>query len=213
MGDEINRAPAKTQSALLEAMQEGQVTIDGTSVTLPKPFFVLATQNPIEHEGVYRLPEAQLDRFLFRLRLSYPTADDEETLLRTYNQPLAPVTAVLNAEAIQTLQGQVADVFIDDELMAYITRLVRFTRDHASVWLGGSPRASLSLMQCSKALALLRGRAFVVPEDIAELAGDLLSHRLLLTPEAELSGIASEAIVQEALAQVAHGPITDRDVQ
>ena len=209
LGDEINRAPAKTQSALLEAMQEGQVTIDGTSVALPHPFLVLATQNPVEHEGVYRLPEAQLDRFLFRLQLGYPSAEEERNLLKTYNQPLPSLVPVLDTQQIQALQRQATGIFIEEELLDYIAELVRFTRAHGSVWLGGSPRATLSLMQCSKTRALLHGRTFVLPEDVGVMAVHLLPHRLLLTPEAELAGVTSESIVQDALRSVAHGPIIE----
>jgi len=209
LGDEINRAPAKTQSALLEAMQEGQVTVDGSSVELPMPFLVLATQNPVEHEGVYRLPEAQLDRFLFRLRLGYPSAEEERRLLSTYNQTLPSPQAVLDTTRIQALKDAVQDIFIEDDLLNYISELVRFTRTHGSVWLGGSPRATLSLMNCAKTRALLHGRTFVVPEDIRALAIHLLSHRLILTPEAELAGVSSESVIQEGLETVPHGPMVE----
>ena len=211
LGDEINRAPAKTQSALLEAMQERQITIDGDSVPLPAPFMVLATQNPIEHEGVYRLPEAQLDRFLFRLSLGYPTPAEEETLLKTYSQPLEEVRAVLTPTAIAEMTEGAASVFMDEDLMRYVTRLVGFTRTHPSVLLGGSPRASLALMVSSKARAHLHGRAFVLPDDIAQLAPLVLEHRILLTPEADLDGVTTGRIVRAALHETPHSSsATDR---
>ena len=204
LGDEINRAPAKTQSALLEAMQEAQVTIDGHTERLTAPFMVLATQNPVEHEGVYLLPEAQLDRFMFKLNLGYPTYAEERHLLRTYNQPLAEVIQVLTPEDILRFGQAASTVFIDEELMDYIVRLVGFTREHPKVLLGGSPRASLALMRCAKVRAFLHGRDFVLPDDIRFLAPYVLEHRVLLTPEAELEGSTSRAIVQAALAGVAY---------
>jgi len=204
LGDEINRAPAKTQSALLEAMQERQITIDGDSVPLPAPFMVLATQNPIEHEGVYRLPEAQLDRFLFRLSLGYPTLAEEENLLKTYSQPLPDVNTVLYPVLIADMVEGACSVFMDEDLMRYVTRLVGFTRTHPSVLLGGSPRASLALMVSSKARAHVHGRDFVVPDDIAHLAPLVLEHRILLTPEADLDGVTTGSIVAAALREVPH---------
>jgi MoxR-like ATPase len=204
LGDEINRAPAKTQSALLEAMQERQITIDGDSVPLPAPFMVLATQNPIEHEGVYRLPEAQVDRFLFRLSLGYPTPTEEETLLKTYSQPLEDVCPVLTPSVIADLAGGASAVFMDEDLMRYVTRLVGFTRTHPSVLLGGSPRASLALMVSSKARAHVHGRAFVLPDDIAHLAPLVLEHRIILTPEADLDGVTTASIVRAALNEIPH---------
>jgi MoxR-like ATPase len=202
LGDEINRAPAKTQSALLEAMQEAQVTIDGQTELLPPPFMVLATQNPIEHEGVYMLPEAQLDRFLVRIHLGYPEFDQEQELLRTYNKQLETVQQILAPEEILALSEAAMQVFIDDELMDYVLRLVTWTREHNKVLLGASPRASLALMNCAKVTAFVQGRDFVLPDDIRFLAPYILEHRILMTPEAELEGTSSAQIVADAIKQV-----------
>ncbi|MCC6746580.1 MAG: MoxR family ATPase [Deltaproteobacteria bacterium] len=202
LGDEINRAPAKTQSALLEAMQETQVTIEGHTRPLPPPFMVLATQNPIEHEGTYPLPEAQVDRFLVKLVMRYPTLEDERRVLTTYNRPAPAANAVLSPERILELQRLAEDVHVDDELLDYILGLARFTREHRRVYLGASPRASLMLMHAAKARALLSGRAFVLPDDVKQLASPVLAHRLILAAEAELEGLHPEAIVTEALEKV-----------
>ncbi len=202
LGDEINRAPAKTQSALLEAMQEAQVTIDGHTIKLEPPFMVLATQNPIEHEGVYMLPEAQLDRFMFKLNLGYPSYDEERKLLRTYNSPLEQVNLVLQPEDILRLGEAASKVFVDEELMDYVVQLVTFTRNHPKVLIGGSPRASLVLMNSAKVRAFVHGRAFVTPDDIRFLAPYVLEHRILLTPEAELEGTNSAVVLAQALKSV-----------
>ena len=202
LGDEINRAPAKTQSALLEAMQEAQVTVDGQTEALPTPFMVLATQNPIEHEGVYMLPEAQLDRFMFKVELGYPSYEAERLLLRTYNKPLAQVSAVLKPEEIVALSQAAEEVHVDEELMDYIVRVMTWTREHPKVMIGGSPRASLALMYCSKVRAFLYGRDFVVPDDIQTLLPYLLTHRVILTPEAELEGTLSTTIIDNAVRNV-----------
>lgn len=211
LGDEINRAPAKTQSALLEAMQEGQVTIEGESLALPDPFLVVATQNPLEQEGVYPLPEAQVDRFLFKLHMGYPEAAGEERMLATYDRPPAPVKPVLRAEMIRALRVEAAAVHVSAEVRAYIVGLARFTRKHDAVRLGASPRASLSLMRAAKAWALLDGRAFVLPDDIRRLAQPVLLHRLVLTPEAELDGVAARQVITAALDQVAYTGPADRN--
>jgi MoxR-like ATPase len=202
LGDEINRAPAKTQSALLEAMQESQVTIEGDTRPLDPPFMVLATQNPIEHEGTYPLPEAQVDRFLLKLSIRYPEASDEKRILRTYSQPQIHVQPVLTPQKILALQTLAEAVHVEEELMDYIIGLARFTRQHRRVYLGVSPRASLMLLHGSKARALVRGRSYVLPDDIKALAAPVLSHRILLAPEAELEGIRPEEVVAEALEKV-----------
>ncbi len=209
LGDEINRAPAKTQSALLEAMQESQVTIDGGTIVLAAPFMVLATQNPVEHEGVYMLPEAQLDRFMFKVELGYPSYAEERLLLRTYNRPLATVEQVLSPEEITRLGAVAQTLFIDEELMDYIVRLVGFTREHPKVLIGGSPRASLALMRSAKVRAFLHGRSFVLPDDIRFLAPLVLRHRVLLTPEAELEGTTTTHILSQAVENVTYSPPTD----
>ena len=205
LGDEINRAPAKTQSALLEAMQECQVTIDGGTVRLAAPFMVMATQNPVEHEGVYMLPEAQLDRFMFKLELGYPSYEEERLLLRTYNRPLQKVETVLTPEEIVTLGEAAETLFIDEELMDYIVRLVTYTREHPKVLIGGSPRAGLALMRSAKVRAFIQGRGFVLPDDVRFLAPKVLEHRMLLTPEAELEGTSARHIVAQAVETVAYG--------
>ena len=202
LGDEINRAPAKTQSAMLEAMQERQVTIDGHTARLTPPFMVLATQNPVEHEGVYMLPEAQLDRFMFKLNLGYPSHEEERRLLRTYNQELQDVGVVLGPEDIQRFTKAATQVFIDEELMEYIVRIVTFTREHPKVLIGGSPRASLAMMNSAKVRALVHGRTYVIPDDIRFLVRRVLEHRVLLTPEAELEGTLSAHVLQQALQTV-----------
>jgi MoxR-like ATPase len=202
LGDEINRAPAKTQSALLEAMQEAQVTIEGDTRLLEPPFMVLATQNPIEHEGTYPLPEAQVDRFLMKLSIKYPSAEDEKRMLLTYSQPLAEVQTVLGPQRILALQRLAEMVHVEPELMDYVVGLTRHTRQHRRVFLGVSPRASLMLLQAAKARSLLRGRSYVLPDDIKALAVSVLSHRILLAPEAELEGAQPEEVVNDALEKV-----------
>jgi MoxR-like ATPase len=202
LGDEINRAPAKTQSALLEAMQECQVTIEGTTLALEAPFMVLATQNPIEEEGVYLLPEAQVDRFLFKLVLDYPSADDEQRFLRTYNAPLPDVAQVLGPETILALGAAAEQVHIEAELIDYIVRLVRYTRSHPRVLLGVSPRGALMLMRAAKVRALLHGRPFVLPDDVRLIAPNVVTHRIVLTAEAELEGQRPSGIAAEALERV-----------
>jgi MoxR-like ATPase len=202
LGDEINRAPAKTQSALLEAMQEAQVTIEGDTRRLAPPFMVLATQNPIEHEGTYPLPEAQVDRFLLKLTVRYPEAPDEKRILQTYNRPQLSVQTVLDPDHILGLQSLSDMVHVEEELMDYIIGLSRFTRQHRRVYLGVSPRASLMLLHASKARALVRGRNHVLPDDIKTLAPAVLAHRILLAPEAEMEGVQATEIVSEALEKV-----------
>jgi MoxR-like ATPase len=202
LGDEINRAPAKTQSALLEAMQESQVTIEGETRPLDRPFIVLATQNPIEHEGTYPLPEAQVDRFLIKLAMRYPSAADERRMLATYNRPVAPLRAVLGPADILRLQDLAEGVHVAEEVFDYILGLCQHTRQHRRVYLGASPRAGLALLGASKAMALLRGRDFVLPDDVRGLATEVLPHRIVMTPEAELDGAHAEAVVAEAIERV-----------
>jgi MoxR-like ATPase len=212
LADEINRAPAKVQSALLEAMQEHQVTIGGTTYPLPEPFLVLATQNPIEQEGTYPLPEAQLDRFLFKVRVEYPSRlEEREVLVRMSSGDPIPVKRVLDPEGILTARKAIAGIHLDQRLVDYIVDLVRSTRDPASVGLpalapliafGASPRASISFAQASRAYAFLQGRSFVVPEDIRALAADVLRHRLVLTFEAEAEDVTSDAVIAQLLGAV-----------
>jgi MoxR-like ATPase len=204
LGDEINRAPAKTQSALLEAMQEFQTTIDGETRPLPQPFLVLATQNPVEQAGTYPLPEAQIDRFLLRVAMGYPSQSDERAILERYGASSPRVTGVLSPEEILAVQSMVGSVHAEPDVLDYVVRLTRFTREHRHVFLGASPRASLALAQAAKAAALLAGRAFLLPDDVKRLAVPVLAHRLILRPEAQLQGVASDLVVKEALAAVPH---------
>ncbi|HSD87338.1 MAG TPA: MoxR family ATPase [Kofleriaceae bacterium] len=202
LGDEINRAPAKTQSALLEAMQEQQVTIEGETRELSAPFIVLATQNPIEQEGTYPLPEAQVDRFLIKLRMGYPALADEKRMLGAYDRTVPHVRAMVGPAEVLEMQALAQEVFVAEELIDYVLGLVAFTRNHARVYLGASPRAGLALMHAAKGLALLRGRDFVLPDDIRHLAPLVLGHRIMMTPEAELEGAQGTSVVGEALEKV-----------
>jgi len=203
LGDEINRAPAKTQSALLEAMQERQVTIEGQTRALAPPFLVLATQNPIEHEGTYPLPEAQVDRFLAKLRMGYPALDAEKEMLRRYAAAtLVETRRVLEPEVVLRLQSIADAVHVSEELFDYVLGLVQHTRTHRRVYLGASPRAALQLTSASKARALLAGRDFVLPDDVKQLAPFVLAHRVMMSPDAELEGVSPESVVREALDRV-----------
>jgi MoxR-like ATPase len=204
LADEINRAPAKTQSALLEAMQERQVTIEGDRFELPPPFLVLATQNPIDLEGTYPLPEAQIDRFLVRVAMGYPSAREEAQMLRTHGVEAPPVRALSSPQDVLQLQAIAARVHVDDDLHDYAVAITTFTRAHAKVALGASPRATLGLIQAAKAHALLAARTFVVPEDIRAVAPSVLSHRLVLVADAEGDARVRDAIVDEALNKVGY---------
>lgn len=204
LGDEINRAPAKTQSALLEAMQEHQVTIEGETRSLAEPFIVLATQNPIEQEGTYPLPEAQVDRFLIKLKMGYPIHADEKRMLATYDRPPPSMRAVVGPNDVLEMQAMAQEVYVAEEIIDYVLGLVAFTRAHTRVYLGASPRAGLALVHASKGLALLRGRDYVLPDDVRHLAAMVLGHRLLLTPEAELEGAQGATIIAEALEAVGY---------
>jgi MoxR-like ATPase len=204
LGDEINRAPAKTQSALLEAMQEFQTTIDGETRPLPAPFIVIATQNPVEQAGTYPLPEAQIDRFLVRVRMGYPSLQDEEAMLRRFSSSAPAVHGILQPSEILEAQELVKSVHVDDSLFDFVVRLSDFTRKHPMVFLGASPRASLALIQAAKALAVINARSYVLPDDIKRLAMSVLAHRMVLTPEAQMEGVAGESVVKEALDTVAY---------
>jgi len=199
LADEINRAPPKTQSALLEAMQERQVTIDGVTYPLPYPFVVLATQNPIEMEGTYPLPEAQVDRFLFKLILDYPTKEEEKSIIEMKMSEDAVVEKVLDPEEIKGINGEIQKVFMDKSIVDYIVDIVGATRNRADVQLGASPRASIALMRGAKALALLDKRDYVIPDDVKKLAFHALRHRILLNPEAELTGIKVDDVIEDIL--------------
>ena len=205
--DEINRAPAKTQSALFEVMEERTVTQDGTTYTMQEPFLVLATQNPIEQEGTYRLPEAQLDRFLFKLAVGYPSTAEEVQILQGHHAgfggtDLSAVRPVLSAADLRELRQQVRQQRVEANLLQYIAQLVGQTRAHKALYLGASPRASVALLNSAKALAALRGRDFVTPEDIQFLAPSVLRHRIMLTPEREMEGGTPDEIVKQIVQSV-----------
>jgi len=202
LADEINRATPRAQSALLEAMEERQVTVDGQTHLCPRPFLLLATQNPVELEGTFPLPEAQLDRFLLRLRLGYPTAADEAAMVAHHaaGVPLAELEALLSPTALLELQGQVAAVRVAPPVLGYMVALARATREHEAVRLGASPRASLGLHRACQALALLRGRRYVLPDDVKFLSEPVLAHRLVLNGQARLRGHTAEAILAAVLA-------------
>ncbi|MCZ7528261.1 MAG: MoxR family ATPase [Acidimicrobiia bacterium] len=207
LADEVNRTPPKTQAALLEAMQEGQVTVDGQPHRLPDPFLVIATQNPIEYEGTYPLPEAQLDRFLVKLDVGYPSEADEVAMLHLAHRGVAPATLVevepvADAESLRAVRAQVDATVVSGEVAAYVVAVVRRTRELPSVALGASPRAAVHLLAASRAAARLQGRDFVTPDDVAWMAPPVLRHRLLLNPEAELERYRPDQAVQAALAAV-----------
>jgi len=204
LADEINRAPAKTQSALLEAMQEHQATIEGDRFALPDPFFVLATQNPIDLEGTYPLPEAQIDRFLVRVQMGYPSERDEVAMLRAHGVVAPEAEAVLSVSEVLALQSVAARVHVEEDLMEYAVALAHFTRENARVTLGASPRASLGLLRAAKAHALLGGRPFATPEDMRAVAVAVLAHRLVLAPELEADPRARAQLVEEALSRVSY---------
>jgi MoxR-like ATPase len=204
LGDEINRAPAKTQSALLEAMQEHQTTIEGDSRPLPSPFIVLATQNPVEQAGTYPLPEAQIDRFLARIVIGYPSPRDEKGVLKRFLEGAPEAKKILDPGQILTMQQLVSQVHVEEEVLDYVVRLAVYTRQQARVLLGVSPRASLALVSAARARALIAGRAYVLPDDVKALAVHVLAHRLVLTPEAEMEGASREQLIQKALEQVPH---------
>ncbi len=209
LADEINRAPPKTQAALLEAMEERQVTIDRDTLSLQPPFLVIATQNPIEQEGTYPLPEAQLDRFLFRLGTGYPTNQEQESRILhrriqwRKDDPTEDLDPVLDAESFVRLQRIVeTNVYIDQVMIDYITQVVRLTREHPHVTLGVSPRGSLALLKLSRSMALINGRDFVIPDDVKAIAGDALGHRIILNIEATLQGMRPESVVEDVVEQV-----------
>ena len=202
LADEINRAPAKTQSALLEAMQEYQVTVDGQTIPLDRPFMVMATQNPVEQEGVYRLPEAQLDRFLVRVEMGYPGFDQEVNMLKLHGRPILDPPAMFTPAQILALQAKLPHVYGKETLYRYIVTLAEATRNHPDVALGASPRAALSLLRCARARAALRGRYFVTHEDVQAVAISVLGHRLILRPEAEIEGREVGDVVRDVLAEV-----------
>ncbi|MFK7735205.1 MAG: AAA family ATPase [Pirellulaceae bacterium] len=202
LADELNRAPARTQSSLLEAMQEKQVTIEGKTLPLPEPFIVLATQNPIEQEGVYRLPEAQLDRFLFRVHVGYPQREDEINMLGVHSQMAIELEPLTDAATICHIQSQLDQVYCSDELKAYIIDIARQSRSHTDLLLGASPRAAISLLKASRAHALLSGRAFVTHEDVQRMMLPVFSHRLIMRPESEMDGQTIQSVIKQIIQSV-----------
>ena len=204
LADEINRATPKTQSALLEAMEEHQVTVEGITRPLPSPFMVLATQNPIEYEGTFPLPEAQLDRFLLRIHLGYPSPTEEANVLQSQmlRHPIEDLSAVTSATELQQLQLAVRSVHVDPQLQRYIVHIVGLTRDHPDVYLGASPRGSLALMRSAQARAMLLGRDYVIPDDVKALAPSALAHRLIMSPEARMRNATSHAVVTSVMQEV-----------
>jgi MoxR-like ATPase len=204
LADEINRTSPKTQSALLEGMEEASVTIDGVTHKLQKPFFVMATQNPIEYEGTYPLPEAQLDRFLLKMKMGYPDPDEEiEVLNRAQkNPPIEELFPVIDLEGLLALQREIKEVYVDDTIKRYIVEIVNRTRGYGGVYLGASPRGSIALMKAAQAYAYMYGRDYVLPDDIQYLAPYVLSHRIILKSEAKFEGLSAEEIVNRVVARV-----------
>lgn len=199
--DEVNRAPAKTQAALMEVMEEQQVTIDGITHKMPPPFFVIATQNPVEQEGTYKLPEAQLDRFMFKLKIDYPDVNEEEAMLQRFKNDFYgfqenEVKQVIDGNTLVKYRKVVEQVYIKDELLRYIAELVSNTRNNSDIYLGGSPRASINILKASKAIALLAGRGYVLPDDIKKVAYPVLNHRLIMSYEREIEGITIAEIIE-----------------
>ncbi|WP_126245863.1 AAA family ATPase [Chitinophaga rhizosphaerae] len=206
--DEINRAPAKTQAALFEVMEERQITNDGVTHILDSPFMVVATQNPIEQEGTYRLPEAQLDRFLFKVDVKYPALQDEIAILQAANarggdhSAVEQVTTVVTATTVIRLQQQVRGILMEEKLLHYVATLVNETRNNPGIYLGASPRASVAVMNCAKAVAVMNGRDFVTPDDVVYILPHVLRHRIILTPEREMEGISPDEVIAEILKAV-----------
>ncbi len=204
LADEINRATPKTQSALLEAMEETQITIDGATYLLPEPFMVMATQNPIEYEGTFPLPEAQLDRFMMNIKLGYPKVSDEMNILDThqFHHPLDDLEQIMSAEELIVIQKQIRSIHVDPSIREYIVAIANATRNHNNIYLGSSPRGSLALYRASQALAAIRGRGYVIPDDVKLLAKPTLSHRIIVTPAARVRAITSTAVLDEILQSV-----------
>jgi MoxR-like ATPase len=209
LADEINRAPAKTQAALLEVMQERQITIEGQPFDVPRPFLALATQNPIDHEGTYPLPEAQLDRFLFKVRIDYPSHDEEMALVRGVTAgkvadelDVSAVETVATPEAVLSLQAAAARTLVDDRILDYVVRIVRATRSHQGLRVGAGPRGAIALVRAARAMALQAGRDFVLPDDVKAIALPTLEHRVIVSPEVEIEGQRAEHLVAALLEQV-----------
>jgi MoxR-like ATPase len=205
LADEINRTTPRTQAALLEAMAESRITVDGTTHRLGPPFLVIATQNPVDHEGTFSLPEAQLDRFLMRFSLGYPTMEEELKMLEMLQQshPIDQLEPVVSTEELVACQKAVRNIYVDDKVRRYLMQIVHDTRSHEDIALGGSPRASIALFRCSQAMAALRGRAYVLPDDVKRVAAPVLTHRVIVKPESRLRKITAAALVDEIVAEIA----------
>jgi len=201
LADEINRTSPKTQAALLEGMEENHITVDGKTIPLREPFFVMATQNPIEYEGTYPLPEAQLDRFILKLKMGYPSQEEELEILEktSIDHPIETVTPVINKEELLTIQEEIKHIYIDRSIQFYIIKIVSATREHPSVYLGGSPRSSIALMKAAKAHAFIHGRDYVIPDDVKYLAPFVLSHRIILNSQAKYEGMTRETLIQNVI--------------
>ena len=205
--DEINRAPAKTQSALFEVMEERQLTIDGQTYKMQEPFTVLATQNPVEHEGTYRLPEAQLDRFLFKIEVKYPSLDEEIAIITRQHQQktteqLSDIQPVLAASEIVALRQVIRGLHVEDKLLIYVAKIIHESRNNKSLYLGGSPRASLAIVNAAKAIAAIKGRDFVTPDDIIYVAAPVLRHRIMLTPDKEMEGVTPDEVIGQLIQKI-----------
>jgi MoxR-like ATPase len=208
--DEINRAPAKTQAALFETMEERQATIDGTTYKFENPFMVLATQNPIEQEGTYALPEAQLDRFIFKIKVDYPSLEDEVKILTSHHErkgelPQTLINAILDTKSLEDYKSKTQSIVVEEKIIKYIAEIVSKTRNHPHLYLGGSPRASIAILNTAKAFAAINGRDFVIPEDIKKVLNPVLNHRIILTPEREMEGMTTENVI-EMIAQSVEVP-------
>lgn len=205
--DEINRAPAKTQAAMFETMEERQVTMDGTTYAMDTPFMVLATQNPIEQEGTYALPEAQLDRFIFKIKVDYPTIAEEIRIIQTHHErkgenPQQSISGVLSPEQLADFKAKIQEVVVEEKIIKYIADIITKTRNHPHLFLGGSPRASIATLNAAKAFAAIQGRDFVIPEDVKKALVPVLNHRVILTPEREMEGMTTDSVVKMIMESV-----------
>ncbi|WP_282161131.1 AAA family ATPase [Ulvibacterium marinum] len=205
--DEINRAPAKTQAALFETMEERQVTMDGTTYTMDTPFMVLATQNPIEQEGTYALPEAQLDRFIFKIKVAYPSVEEEIQIIQTHHErqgskPQEMIKSVITPKQLADYKSKIQEIIVEEKIVKYIANIITKTRNHPHLYLGGSPRASIATLNAAKAFAAINGRDFVIPEDVKKALVPVLNHRIILTPEREMEGVTTDSVVQMIMESV-----------
>jgi len=211
LADEINRSSPKTQSSLLEAMQEGQITVDGVTYDLPKPFVVLATQNPIEYEGTFPLPEAQLDRFAMRIKIGYPDFNEEKSILKLQGKPIDEIESIITDKDVLKIREEIKKIYVEDSVKDYIISIVQATRKHQDVYLGCSPRGSLALLNACRGLAYIRDRNYVLPDDVKELADVILNHRIILKPEAKMKGRTVEDVIYSIISSI-RVPLVSRNV-